>query len=541
MLRTNLINPVITSRYLLTPIIAVLLGSLAACGGPQLARMESSPQLMMLEVSAESPAAFPKQEPEYTPSGETYNHIKENRFQEVLTNPASTFSVDVDTASYSNVRRFINDGKLPIKDAVRIEEMVNYFSYTYPEPVGEHPFSITTEVAPAPWNPKHRLVQIGLKGKSFHQSERPAANLVFLIDVSGSMHSQLHLVKASLTMLTKQLRADDRVAIVVYAGASGMVLAPTSGANQQAILDALHRLQAGGSTAGAAGIELAYQVAMENFRKGGNNRVILATDGDFNVGPTSQGELIELVEKHRRSGVNLSVLGFGRGNYNDATAELLADKGNGSYAYIDSIREAGKVLVEQMMGTLFTIAKDVKIQMQFNPQQVKAYRLIGYENRMLENRDFADDKKDAGEIGAGHTVTAFYEIIPNDHEQSGTDYKYVESRPTSRAASSDELMTIRFRYKQPQGEKSILMEKVVKQAGTGKDQPSENFRFASAVVEYGLVLRNSKYKGNANLKSVIKRAQAARGEDPNGHRSEFVSLVKTTRYIIDSKPQGRRD
>ncbi len=504
-----------------------LLVSLSGCsqGGYNYQPMAEPEPIAAAENSAPVPPAVRR------PDTETYNRIKENPFLDVIANPVSTFSVDVDTASYSNIRRFLNNGTLPVKNAVRIEEMVNYFVYDYPEPTGRHPFSITTEVAPAPWNPQHQLLQIGLKGKSIDQSQRPPANLVFLIDVSGSMYDSLPLVKSTLKLLTGQLHQQDRVAIVVYAGASGLVLPSTPGNDRQKILDILDQLESGGSTAGAAGIRLAYKVARESFQAGGNNRVILATDGDFNVGPHSQTELLELVENNRESGISLSVLGFGMGNYNDATAELLADKGNGSYAYIDSIREAGKVLIEQMMGTLYTIAKDVKIQMQFNPARVKSYRLIGYENRMLRKEDFADDKKDAGEIGSGHTVTALYEIIPNHQLQATESLAYVETKIKPGALGNNELMTIKFRYKQPNGTNSQLIEKPVRYVQKSSGQTSANFRFASAVAEFGLLLRDSRYKGSADYTRVLKRANSAKGKDGNGYRAEFVSLVKIAQYL----------
>ena len=475
---------------------------------------------------------------------EAYSHIDENPFFEVARAPLSTFSIDVDTASYSNMRRYLRDGQLPPKDAVRIEELINYFSYDYPQPAGDAPFSINSEVSACPWNKKHRLVHIGLQGKRMHKEDLPPANLVFLVDVSGSMNTpdRLPLVKSSLRMLAEQLAPRDRISIVVYAGASGLVLPSTSGDRRGEILAALDALEAGGSTNGAAGIQLAYRVAEENFIRGGVNRVILATDGDFNVGVTSEGELTRLIEEKRKSGVFLSVLGFGTGNVKDATMETLADKGNGNYAYIDDIGEARKVLGDQLGATLATIAKDVKIQVEFNPRQAAAYRLIGYENRLLRDQDFNDDTKDAGEIGAGHTVTALYEVVPfgQKFDASGVDaLKYQKPAEVSANAASRELMTIKIRYKDPDADDSKLLSVWVADAGTTLESASNNFKFSSAVAGFGMLLRDSKHKGDARYSDVAGLARAAAGADTQGYRTEFIQLVERAQTL--SRQQSARN
>ncbi|HLL14941.1 MAG TPA: VWA domain-containing protein [Pyrinomonadaceae bacterium] len=468
---------------------------------------------------------------------EAYKHIDENPFFEVARAPLSTFSIDVDTASYSNTRRFIRDGQLPPKDAVRIEELINYFSYDYPQPAGDAPFSINAEVSACPWNSKHRLVHIGLQGKRLRKEDLPPANLVFLLDVSGSMNSpdKLPLVKSSLRMLAEQLSARDRLSIVVYAGSSGLVLPSTAGDRRGEILAALDSLEAGGSTNGGEGIHLAYRVATENFIRGGINRVILATDGDFNVGTTSEGELARLIEEKRKTGVFLSVLGFGTGNVKDATMETLADKGNGNYAYIDELQEARKVLGEQLGGTIATIAKDVKIQVEFNPRQAAAYRLIGYENRLLRDQDFNDDTKDAGEIGAGHTVTALYEVVPygQKFENPGVDaLKYQRPAQVSSDSNSKELMTIKVRYKDPdKAGDSKLLSVWVADAGTTLESASNNFKFSSAVAGFGMLLRDSKYKGGARYADVARLARAATGADAQGYRAEFIQLVERAQTL----------
>lgn len=475
--------------------------------------------------------ARPPAQPQPEQSREGYEARDENPFLSPSTQPLSTFSIDVDTASYSNMRRFIErEGRLPPKDAVKIEELINYFSYSYPAPTGDAPFAIHTEISMAPWNTAHRLVSIGLKGKDIATDRLPAANLVFLIDVSGSMNSpdKLPLLKRAFSLLVNELRPQDRVAIVVYAGAAGVVLPPTAGTAKDSILLALDRLEAGGSTAGSAGIQLAYDVARQNFVRGGNNRVILATDGDFNVGPSSDAELVRLIEEKRKEGIFLTVLGFGTGNYQDAKMEKLADKGNGNHAYIDSILEAQKVLVSEMGGTLFTIAKDVKLQIEFNPAKVKAYRLLGYENRMLAAQDFNDDQKDAGELGAGHTVTALYEIIPAGSSEAvpGVDeLKYQKTQATS-AASANELMTIKLRYKAPDGDQSKLIVHPLQDRPTALENTSADFRFATAVAELGLILRDSEHKGKASFERLIARARSALGKDKNGYREAFITLAQ---------------
>ena len=466
---------------------------------------------------------------------ESYDHIEENRFRRVEADPLSTFSIDVDTASYANVRRFITDGMLPPAGAIRIEELVNYFRFDYPQPSANEPFSITTELTPCPWNPRHRLALIGLQGRELEDREPSPRNLVFLIDVSGSMMppDKLPLVRTAMRMLTDVLTERDRVAIVVYAGASGLVLRSTTGEHKDRIHQALAQLEAGGSTNGASGIRLAYQVARENFIVGGVNRVILATDGDFNVGVTNQSELVSLIERERESGVFLSVLGVGTGNLKDSTMEKLADKGNGNYSYLDTLREARKVLVREAGATLHTIAKDVKIQVEFNPRAVFAYRLIGYENRLLKNEDFNDDKKDAGEIGAGHSVTALYEVVPVGVTVSTSDVdplKYQrETRPT-RAAASGELLTVKVRYKAPDGDTSRLLTRVVMNTPASM---SANVGFASAVAEFGMVLRGSPDSGDASVPAAVARARRFLGSDNEGYRSEFIVLAERASLLRD--------
>ncbi len=463
---------------------------------------------------------------------EDYDFIQENRFLAVDKEPLSTFSIDVDAASYANMRRFIQHGQMPPKDAVRIEEMVNYFNYEYPQPQGEAPFAVVTEVSDCPWNKSHRLFHIGLQGKKIPTENLPASNLVFLIDVSGSMNqaNKLPLLQSSFNLLVDQLREQDRVAIVVYAGAAGAVLPSTSGANKQKIKEAINKLRAGGSTAGAAGIKLAYQIAEEHFVKNGNNRVILATDGDFNVGTSSDAELTRLIEQKRESGVFLTVMGFGTGNYKDNKMQKLANKGNGNHAYIDNISEARKVLVNEFGGTLFTIAKDVKLQLEFNPSRVAGYRLIGYENRMLQNEDFNDDKKDAGELGSGHTVTAIYEIIPagvmSEFLASVDDLKYQKSKVKKSASKSEELLTIKLRYKQPSGDKSKLIEKPVIDRHLDLQETSDNFRWSAAVAAFGMLMRESEFRKDASYDMAIKLAKKAKGTDENGYRAELIRMMR---------------
>jgi Ca-activated chloride channel family protein len=467
---------------------------------------------------------------------EEYDGITENIFHDALRNPLSTFSIDVDAASYANIRRFIQGGQRPPKDAVRIEEMVNYFRYDYPQPQGEDPFSINTEISSAPWNEKHKLVLIGLQGKNIPKENLPPSNMVFLIDVSGSMSdtNKLPLLKSSFKLLVQQLREQDHVAIVVYAGAAGLVLPSTSGSDKKTILEALDRLEAGGSTAGGAGIRLAYDVAKQYFNKEGNNRVILATDGDFNVGESSNGGMERLIEEKRKEGVFLTVMGFGMGNYKDSKMETIADKGNGNYLYIDSILEAQKALVNEFGGTLFTIAKDVKLQIEFNPAKVKAYRLIGYENRMLKSEDFNNDKKDAGELGSGHTVTALYEIIPVgvDSEFYKIDeLKYQTSKLDPKTSGGNDLMTVKFRYKKPDGETSKLIVHPLVNENVSLEKTSDNFRWAASVAAFGMMLRESEFLNKYSEDSIIRLAQGAKGEDKEGYRAEFISLMKADKLV----------
>ncbi|MBB6481734.1 vWA domain-containing protein [Spirochaeta isovalerica] len=462
---------------------------------------------------------------------EEYSRIYENSFLSVMDNPLSTFSIDVDTASYANVRRFLNSGTLPPPDAVRIEELINYFPYHMSGPTDNHPFSIHTQVSRTPWNADSLLLKIGIQGKRISFDRLPPNNLVFLLDVSGSMNNpdKLPLLKNAMNMIVANMRPEDSIAIAVYAGAAGTVLPPTGGDRKEAILEALDNLEAGGSTAGAQGIRLAYSLAGKNFEKNGNNRIILATDGDFNVGPSSEGELVRMIEKERESGIYLTVLGFGSGNIKDSKMEMLADRGNGNYAYIDTLLEARKVLVEQMGGTFFTIAEDVKLQLEFNPVLVDSYRLIGYENRMLAREDFDDDRKDAGELGAGHSVTALYELMPASGAATGSDLKYQSSVPNSEAYAADELLTVKMRYKEPGEGESILLERPVENRVMDFNSTDDDFRFASAVAMWGLILRDSEYKGMSSYEKVLDIAGKSRGDDPEGYRNEFLRLVKLSR------------
>ncbi len=526
----------------------LLLGAFAACynsnqysrQGMALPKMAAPPAEAMMAQPPQIP--LPAGEGDSLPpdfNTEEYDRIYENPFLLAQQNPLSTFSIDVDVASYANIRRFLNDNLLPPPDAVRIEEMLNYFSYDYPAPTGEHPFSITTEASQSPWNPAHKLVHIGIQGKEIATEKLPPSNLVFLFDVSGSMNTpdKLPLLKSAFQLLVEALSPQDRVAIVVYAGAAGQVLPSTPASEKQTILDAIERLEAGGSTAGGAGIERAYQIAKENHIPGGNNRVILATDGDFNVGPSSDAALVRLIEEKREGGVFLSVLGFGTGNLKDAKMEQLADKGNGNYAYIDNMLEAKKVLVSEMGGTLYTIAKDVKIQVEFNPALVKGYRLIGYENRIMAAEDFDDDKKDAGELGAGHSVTALYEIVPIDASteiKAPSELKYQATVPTN-AAASKEIMTVKFRYKQPDSDQSQLITQVVPNAGVAPGATSDNFRFSAAVAGFGMLLRDSKHKAATDYGLVLRLANGAKGPDAHGYRAEFIRMVEKAQ-LMDKRP-----
>ena len=466
---------------------------------------------------------------------ESYNAIEENGYKLTTTSPLSTFSVDVDAASYSNVRRFLMQGQKPEKGAVRVEEMINYFDYDYPNPTDEHPFSITTEIGDCPWS-KNKLVHIGLQGERIDKTDLPASNLVFLLDVSGSMNSpnKLPLLKKSFRMLVNELSERDRIAIVVYAGAAGVVLNSTSADNNSQILEALEKLSAGGSTAGGAGIELAYKVAQENFIDGGNNRVILATDGDFNIGMSSDASMKQLIEKKRETGIFLTCLGFGTGNLKDSKMETLADAGNGNYAYIDNVFEAKKVLVTEIGATLVTLAKDVKIQVEFNPAVVESYRLVGYENRLLNAEDFNDDKKDAGEIGAGHSVTALYEVVLKGEGETATTpsvdplrYQDADGKPTR----LNELLTVKFRYKDPNGSKSKLLERHLKNEIKRWEKLSDNYKFSAAVAGFGMLLRESEYAGDMLFDKVIELAEQGIGDDKNGYRAEFIKLVDAAKMV----------
>lgn len=461
---------------------------------------------------------------------ESYDVINENAFKDVINNPLSTFSIDVDKASYSNIRRFLTQNQKPVKDAVRIEEMINYFDYDYPQPTNGNPFSVTIEGDKCPWNENHQLVLVGLKGENLNDKQIPASNLVFLLDVSGSMAepNKLPLVKRSFKYLVENLRSVDRIAIVVYAGAAGVVLESTPGNMKEAIIASIDKLEAGGSTAGGEGINLAYAIAKQNFIKEGNNRVILATDGDFNIGASSDAEMVRLIEDKRKDGIFLSVLGVGMGNYKDSKMEKIADAGNGNYSYIDNLLEAKKVFGTELWGTLYTIAKDVKIQIEFNPSKVKAYRLIGYENRMLNKEDFNDDKKDAGEIGCGHTVTALYEIIPSDSDENISNVDPLEYQKQTVVNDSKNLMTVKVRYKKPNEDVSNL---IVEKVEAGKTKSSNNILFASAVAEFGMLLRESEFKGNSSYATVLQRAKNASGKDNFGYRADFIKMVELSEML----------
>lgn len=483
---------------------------------------------------------------------EDYDRIYENEFKSALDNPLSTFSIDVDAASYSNMRRFITMGQMPPADAVRIEEMVNYFTYDYKQPTDEHPFSVYTEMTDCPWNKESKLIHIGLQGKELDFEDIKPSNLVFLIDVSGSMNhgNKLPLVKKSLQHLVNNLGKKDRVALVVYAGAAGLVLPSTSADQKDKIMAAINNLNAGGSTAGGAGIKLAYKVAVDNFIENGNNRVILATDGDFNVGASSDAEMTRLIEEKRKSGVYITLCGFGMGNYKDSKMEKIADKGNGNYYYIDEEKEAIKVFGTEMQATLFTIAKDVKLQIEFNPALVKEYRLVGYENRLLNKEDFDDDTKDAGELGAGHTVTALYEVIPavknfgslgdvksNPQQQDEIfgELKYQESRVKPDAYNSEEIMTIKLRYKPPKSDVSKLIVHGINKNFTSLNKASNNQKWSAAVAMFGMLLRDSKFKGNSTYESIAELAESSKGVDKYGYRAEFIQLVKSCQKFVVSK------
>ncbi len=514
----------------------------------------SAPAMMRVTTAAVSSLApapgvpqsaiYPPPRP-VPPSGESYKGSEENSYLRPQDAPLSTFAIDVDSASYANVRRFLDEGKLPPREAVRVEELVNYFRYNYPEPNDGSPFRVVTAVQPCPWNPKHLLVRIGLKAKEVDTSKRPPANLVFLIDVSGSMaeENKLPLLKRGMKLLAENVREDDQISIVTYAGTAGVALEGGTGKEKTRIVSVIESLQAGGSTNGQGGIQMAYDLARRHFVKGGINRVLLATDGDFNVGVSDTDTLVKMMQDEAKSGVFLSVLGFGQGNLQDNRLESLADKGNGQYAYIDTFHEARKVLLEQASGTLLTVAKDVKIQVEFNLAKVGAYRLIGYENRMLEAKDFNDDRKDAGEIGAGHTVTALYEIAapgdpsadpkvdPLKYQSNSLDLKAAPAK----ADGSDELMTVKLRYKQPDKSESVRTQDVpVKASASG--EPDGEFKFAAAVAAFGMLLRGSNFDGEAGMDMVLELARQGKGEDSDGYRAEFIKLAKTAKELL---PAGK--
>ena len=480
-------------------------------------------------------------------AGDTYAHIKENTFFDARKDPLSTFALDVDNASYANVRRFLNEGQLPPRDAVRVEEMLNYFRYDYAAPpaTSPDPVRISTELAACPWNPGHQLACIGIQARKIETAKLPPANLVFLVDVSGSMSGpdRLPLVQAGLRLLVKQLRPQDHVALVVYAGAAGLVLPPTPGNRPQVILDAIDQLQSGGSTAGGAGLRLAYSTARQRFNKEGNNRVILASDGDFNVGESSDAALEQLIVDQRESGVFLTVLGCGRGNLRDSRMEALADKGNGNYAYLDNLDEAGRVLVAQFGGTLFTVAKDVKLQIEFNPARVASYRLVGYENRLLEAEDFNNDRKDAGELGAGHTVTALYEIVPVGSTKPLIDnlkYQPTSTQLLPHSVTKNEVLTVKLRYKEPQGNSSKLLSQALGGASGSLENATADFRFAAAVAQFGMLLRQSEQRGTATWAATERLADGARGADADGYRAELVRLVRLAEGLSGSGAVGQR-
>lgn len=474
---------------------------------------------------------------------EEYRSFEENDFQSAIEYPLSTFSIDVDTASYSNVRRLLRSGQLPPPGAVRIEELVNYFDYDYAEPQGSQPISMTCELAACPWKQEHQLMRIGLRAKSLETAERKKVNLVFLLDVSGSMQdaNKLPLVQTALRLLVRQLNAEDQIAIAVYAGSSGVALRPTAVRRSDEILEAIDSLQAGGGTAGSQGIQLAYQLAAEQFEKGCVNRVILCTDGDFNLGVTDDSSLVELIKKQARGGVELTVLGFGTGNLKDSKMELLAQHGNGNFAYIDSVQEAQRVLVQQLGATLQTVARDVKVQVDFNPRWIEQYRLIGYENRLMNNQDFRDEAKDAGEMGAGHTVTALYEIKPaksTSNEPTNSVGSTFVTTQLSQTSASSSAAIVRLRYKSVESNSASEMDVEVNHAPV---IASDDFRFAASVASFGMLLRDSKLKGDSKWTSILETARATRGRDPRGMRSEFVQLVQLAADLQRSTSKGTQD
>jgi Ca-activated chloride channel family protein len=530
MLRASLFSevPLMKSRVVLT-LVALVVSSSVGCSGPSPSDLfVNSPSVSGLLSPMSAQRSLSPNDGAPGSNTESYQTIHENPFLAPLKNPLSTFSIDVDTASYSNVRRFLNQGKLPPKDAVRIEEMLNYFRYDYAQPEAGKPFALKTELSEAPWKKGHQLLQIGLQAPAVEMGNTPRSNLVFLLDTSGSMASpdKLPLLKQSLRLMVDQLSEKDSVSMVVYAGSAGQVLPPTPGHRKDVILKALDNLEAGGGTAGGAGIRLAYSLARQQFIQGGNNRVILATDGDFNVGASSDAEMEYLIEQERKEGVFLTVLGFGTGNYKDSKMETLANKGNGNYAYIDSLSEARKVVVQELGATLLTVAKDVKLQVEFNPAKVAKYRLIGYENRLLRAEDFDNDAKDAGELGAGHTVTALYEIEPvtaaTAQEQSLT---YTETEIKDTAFASDDLLTLKLRYKQPHQDTSELLTHTVEAQAKPWSEASVNLQFAASVAGFGMLLRQSEHKGDLTLSQVKALGQAGKGPDKEGYRQAYLELL----------------
>ncbi len=522
--------------------IFILLLTLSACT-PEMIVIEPTVGTVPIKTASSMPISHQmvqsfvgQPQPQF--DTETYKYLEENGFKDPLLSPLSTFSIDVDTASYSNVRRMLRDNQFPKPGAVRIEEMINYFGYDYPQPAGENPVAVYQELTECPWDSKHFLLHIGLQAKAIDMKDAPQSNLVFLVDVSGSMYEDLELVKSSLKMLTAQMNQDDRISIVAYAGAAGIVLQPTPGSDRKTIENALDQLESGGSTDGGEGIELAYDLAEQYLVKGGNNRIILATDGDFNVGLTSEDALVRLIKKKRNLGIYLTVLGFGMLNYDDITAEALADHGNGNYAYIDNLLEAKKVLVNEIGGTLLTVAKDVKLQVEFNPTRVKFYRLIGYENRLLETEDFTNDKKDAGDMGAGHTVTALYEIIPQDGTvTTGAPLRYQQPTVSADPTKSGELALVKYRYKKPDEETSNLLSFTVPATPASFSNSTDNQRFAAAVAAWGMLLRNSEFKGNSHWDWVTDTARTAKGIDPNGDRAEFIKLVELAKILEQKRSE----
>jgi Ca-activated chloride channel homolog len=505
--------------------------------GCESSKQSRSVMLESVALDEAVPGTFPDEQKEREFNTEEYDRIYENKFLDVTQNPLSTFSIDVDNASYSNIRRFIRNNQLPPKDAVRIEEMINYFSYNYPQPSGKHPFSIYTELGKCPWESEHSLIHIGIQGKSIDYKNLKPSNLVFLLDVSGSMSdkNKLGLVKRSVKLMLDNLGNEDKISIVVYAGAAGEVLPPTSATEKTAIINALDKLEAGGSTAGGEGIELAYKLAKENLLPEGNNRVILCTDGDFNIGTSSTGDLVRLIEEKRKDNIYLTICGYGMGNYKDGRMEQISNAGNGNYFYIDNIAEAEKVFVKELRANMFTIAKDVKIQIEFNPEYVKSYRLIGYENRILAKEDFNNDAKDAGELGAGHTVTALYEIVPVGVEGKTGKVDNLKYQQTVRStlSTSNEMLTLKLRYKPIKSEESKLITTVVKNNNTAQKKLSDDFRFLASVAAFGLILRDSEYRGNVNYQMVRELAQNAIQGNTDEYKEEFLRLVKSAELLTE--------